>query len=890
MTWWRRLLQRERVERHLDAELRDHFERLVADYVQAGATEPEARRRARLAFGGMEQVKEDCRDVRGTRWLDELGQDVRYGLRVLRNSPAFTLVAVASLALGIGANSAIFALVDGVLLKSLPVREPERLVLLTDGSWTNPIWEQLRNRQHEWADSAMAWSDTRFDLSRGGTTEYVEGVWASGGFFEVLGVPAILGRTFSSADDQRSGGPDGPVAVISYAFWQRRFGGEAGVIGQTLTLDRVPFTIVGVTPPAFLGTSPGRSFDVAVPIGTQAVVQGGRHWLDARSTWVLEVMARLKPGQTAEEATKALRAIQPQIREATLPERWPPPMLEQYLRDGLTLAAAAAGPTGFRARYERPLMIIMVVVVLVLLIACANIANLMLARANGRRHELTMRLALGASRFRIARQLLVESLLLASIGAALGLLFAQWGSRLIVSQLSTPRSTVVLDLTLDWRVVGFTALVAVATALLFGIAPAIRIRRVAPIEALKEQSRAFAGEGRRVFGAPLLVVQVACTLVLVVAAGLFMRTFGKLATLDIGLDRDAVLVVDVDAARSRAPEGARLALHERIRAAVAAIPGVSSAGLSLITPVSGAGWNGPIELPDRPDVGPRERMAFYNSATPGWFATMGTRLRAGRDFNERDVFGGPPVAIANETFVKKYVKGNPLGQTIRFERGPEGVQPVEIVGVTQDAAYRAVRDPIPPVLYLPVAQAHGGDAPTRLSLSVRAASGTPTLLTRSIAEAVGQVDRDVSLTFRPLASFIDGALVRERLLAMLSGFFAALALLLAGIGLYGMTAYAVSRRKAEIGIRMALGAQSSRVVAMMLKKIALPVGLGLIAGAGLSYWASRYVGALLYDIDARDPLTFAGAAVFLAVVSLVAAWVPARRAAGIDPARVLHEG
>jgi predicted permease len=888
MNWWRRLLQRDRVERQLDAELRDHFERLVADYVRSGASDSEARRQARLAFGGMEQVKEDCRDARGTRWLDEIAQDLRYGQRMLRRSPAFTLVAVASLALGIGANSAIFALVDGVLLKSLPVRDPGRLVMIDDGSWTNPIWEQLRDRQQEWADGAIAWSDTRFDLSSGGATEFVEGVWASGGFFDVLGVPAVLGRTFSAVDDQRSGGPDGPVAVISYGFWQRRFGGEASVIGRSLTLDRIPFTIVGVTPPAFLGATPGRAFDVAVPIGTQAVVQGPRSWLDARSTWVLEIMARLKPGQTAEQATAALRAIQPQVRAATLPERWPPPALEQYLRDGLTLVPAAGGPADFRTRYAQPLWIIMVVVVLVLLIACANIANLMLARASGRRHELTMRLALGASRFRIARQLLVESLLLAVTGAALGLAFAQWGSRLIVAQLSTPRSTVVLDLALDWRVVGFTALVAVATALLFGVAPALRIRRIDPIEALKEQSRAFAG-GRRVFGAPLLVVQVAFTLVLVVAAGLFMRTFGKLATLDIGLDGDSVLVVDVDIARSNTGPDGRLALFERIREAAAAVPGVAGAGLSLITPVSGSGWNGPIELPDRPEVPVRERMSFYNSATPGWFAAFGTKLRSGRDFTDRDRPGGPAVAIANETFVRRYVKGQPVGQRIRYERGPEGITEVEIVGIAQDAAYRSVRDPIPPVLFLPLAQAHA-DGPTRLSLSIRAASGSPALLTRSVSEAISRLDRDVSLTFRPLASFIDGALVRERLLAMLSGFFAGLALLLAGIGLYGMTAYAVSRRKAEIGIRMALGARASRVVTMVLRGIAIPVGLGLAFGAALGYWAARYVGTLLYNLDARDPLTFVGAAVFLTVVSLFAAWLPARRAAGIDPARVLHEG
>ena len=888
MTWLRRLLQRGRAERQLDAELRDHLERLADEYRRRGLGDDDARRKARLEFGGLDQVKEQCRDVRGTRWLDEIAQDLRYGLRLLRQSPAFTLVAIASLALGIGANSAIFALVDGVLLKSLPVRDPQQLVLLDDGSWTNPIWEQIRNRQAEFSDGAAAWSDVRFDLSRGGATEFVEGLWTSGSFFDVLGVPAVLGRTFTAADDDRGGGPDGPVAVISYAFWQRRFGGDAAVIGRTLTLDRVAFTIVGVAPPSFLGPSQGRSFDVAVPLGTQAIVRGPASWLDERSTWVLEIIARLKPGQAAEHATAALRGIQPQIRAATLPERWPQPMLDEYLRDGLTFAPAAAGPRGFRTRYEQPLRIIMAVVAMVLLIACANIANLMLARASNRRHELTVRLAIGASRFRIARQLLVESLLLACLGAAAGLVFAQWGSRLIVNQLSTPRSTVVLDLTLDWRVVGFTALVAMLTALLFGVAPALRIRSVDPNDALKEQGRAFAGGSRRTLGAPLVALQVALTLVLVVAAGLFLRTFGKLATLDIGLDRDAVLVVDVDASRASAGPEARQALFERVRAAAAAVPGVAGAGLSLITPVSGAGWNGPVELPDRPEVPTRQRMTFLNSATPGWFEAYGTRLLAGRDFDARDASGAPQVAIANETFVRRYVKGDPLGQITRFERGPEGTQPVQIVGVVQDAAYRAIRDPIPPVLFLPLAQAHA-EGPTRLSLSVRSAAGSPAMLTRSLTAAITAVDPDLSLTFRPLAAFIDGALVRERLLAMLSGFFAGLALLLAGIGLYGVTAYAVSRRRAEIGIRMALGAHSSRVVGLMLGKIAWPVGIGLAAGAALSYWASRYVATLLYDVDPRDPLTFMAAALFLCGVSAIAAWLPARRAARIDPARVLRE-
>jgi predicted permease len=387
-------------------------------------------------------------------------------------------------------------------------------------------------------------------------------------------------------------------------------------------------------------------------------------------------------------------------------------------------------------------------------------------------------------------------------------------------------------------------------------------------------------------------VQVAFSLVLVVAAGLFMRTFATLATLDLGFERDPVLVVDVDASRSRVPAAQRTALFARVREAAAAVPGVARAGFSRITPVSGSGWNGPVELAGRPDLTERERMTFFNSVTPGWFATYGTSLRAGRDFDERDTAGAAAVGIANETFVRKFLQGaDPIGATVRYRRGPgDGPPVVRIVGVVQDAAYRSVRDPVPPVLYFPVAQAHAEETPAALSLSVRAAGGSPALLTRSLTDALALVDRDLSLTFRPLASYVNGALVRERMLAMLSGFFGALALLLAGIGLYGMTAHAVSRRRTEIGIRMALGADRGGVVRLVLRRVAAPVGLGLVAGAALSFWASRFVATLVYGLEPRDPATFAGAALVLAGTAVLAAWLPARRAARIDPARVLREG
>ena len=825
--------------------------------------------------------------------------DIRDAFRSLRSTPIVTAVAVLSLALGIGANTAIFSIIDSLVLKSLPVKDPEQLSIVnlsTDNtSFTNPIWEQIRARQ-DVIGTAAATSFTRFNLAQGGQAEMVDGTWASGAYFELLGVPALLGRTFTPDDDRRGGGPNGPVTVISYGFWQKRYGGAADVIGKSLTIERVPYTIVGVMPPEFFGTEVGRTFDVIIPIGTEPLIRGKESALDRRSNWWLRIIVRRKPGHDVDATTAALRGIQPQVRDATLPENWRPEDRKTYLAEPFVLADASTGTSSLRARYQRPLTTIMVVVALVLLIACANIANLLLARASARRHEMSVRLALGASRTRLFRQLLAESLVLSGMGAALGLAFAVWGSRLLLRQLSTSTTNVFLHVGVDWRMLAFTSAVAVATALLFGMAPARRGVRVQPNEALKEQGRGTSVDRRFGMGNLLVIAQVALSLILLVAAGLFIRTFSSLATLDVGFDRNPVLVVNAGAQRVGLEPAQRAAFYERLREAARAQPGVAFAALSAVTPVSGSSWQFLVEIPGGPELPERDRAVLVNLVSADFFQTLGTRLIAGRDFSTGDRPGAPGVAIVNEAFARKFFNGeNPVGRVVRQPAWPE--QPAtehQVVGLVQNATYRSLREELRPILYLPLAQSIA--PPSSISLSVRAAAGSPVLLTRPLAETLGALHRDLTLSFRPLKEQVNAGLIQERVVALLSGFFGALALLLAGLGLYGITAYAVNRRKAELGIRMALGAAPAAVVRLVLQRVALLVSLGVLAGLALAGAFILYggtvgaqtVAGLLHGVELRDPVTFGVAIAVLTIIAAFAGWLPARRASRIDPAAVLR--
>jgi putative ABC transport system permease protein len=825
--------------------------------------------------------------------------DIRDAFRALRATPVVSAVAILSLALGIGANTAIFSLVNSLMLRSLPVKEPQQLVQVMAGptrtSFSNPLWEQLRERDGQLFSGAFAYTAQRYNLARGGEAQLVNGVMASGKFFDVLGVPAILGRTFTPENDVRTGSgvEHRQVAVISHAFWQRHYGGAADAIGKAIELDRVPYTIIGVTGPEFTGVDQGTVYDVAIPLAAEPLMRGEKESaMDQRSWWWMRVMARLKPGDTMDRAIAALRGVQPQMREATIPPNYRPQDLPNYLKDPFTLRAAANGPNGLGRQYKDPLYIIMAVVALVLLIACANIANLLLARANGRRHELSVRVALGASRWRIARQLLAESAVLSACGTLLGLLFAQWGARLLVLELSGPSTASALSVGLDWRVLLFTASIATATALLFGIVPALRSTRVSPNEAIKAQGRSIVGESRFGFGSMLVVAQVALSLVLVVGAGLFMRTFSTLSSVRLGFEPDPILIVSANAKRSTIDPARRADLYERLRAAAASVPGVRSAALQSITPLTNSQWSTLIENPEGLSLPENDREVYVNEISAGFFATYGTPIVAGRDFTPQDTPAAPRRILVNETFAKKYFGGaNPVGRWVRDDRpSGENSPRKEIIGLVRDAVYDSLRDAVPPTVYQHVAQAEKPGP--NVTIAVRAASGSPALLTRSAADAIGRVDGDVTLTFKPYRDTVRAATVQERVVAMLSAFFGGLALLLAGIGLYGVMSYAVSRRRTEIGIRMALGAGPASAVKLVLGRVALLVGLGVAAGAVLSLWAAKFVASspLIYGIQPRDAGTLLTAALVLSTIGAMAGYLPARRASRIDPARVLREG
>jgi len=809
---------------------------------------------------------------------------------MLRKNPGFTAVAVLSLALGIGANTAIFQLVNAVRLKTLPVRDAQQLVnvRLMDleairGSRqsfyppvTNPIWERIRDRQEAFS-GVLAWGRNDLNLAQSGEVRLAKGLWVSGDFFNVLGVQPELGRLFTAVDDQR--GCAAPGAVISHSFWQREYGGDRNVIGRKVTLSDKPFEIVGVTPASFFGLEVGRTFDVALPICADAIVSGKNNRLDSGFNWWLTVTGRLKPGWTIEQATAQLQSISGPLFQQTLPPNYPPVSVNKYLQSQLMAVDGSAGYSQLRQNYERPLWLLLAIAGLVLLIACANLANLLLARASTREREIAVRQAVGASRSRIIRQLLVETLLLTALGTGLAVLLAQGLSRFLVSSIGTGFNSVFLDLTPDWRVLGFTAGVAALTCLLFGLTPALRATRIELSAVMKTTGRGLtAGGGRLSLRRALVVVQVALSLVLVASALLFTRSLNKLLTLDAGFNQENLLVARVNFRRLNIAPERRIEFKSQLLERIKAVPGVQAVAEADTLPLTGGGRGNAVWAEGKPD----DKIDIsFNRVGAEYFQTIQLPLRSGREFDSHDTLSSPKVAIVNETFVRQLHQTNPIGSRVVVETTPtEPETTYEIVGVARDAKFEELKEELIPVMYLPSLQDPQPAAGRQFLIRSNLPQGE---ITASVNRALNEVSPALDTNFEWFRTMVEGSMLRERLMAMLSGFFGVLALVLATIGLYGILSYGVASRTNEIGIRIALGARTREIVMLILREALVLVAIGIVAGIPAVFVVARFASSLLFDLSPTDPVSLTLAGLVMLAVAILAAYLPARRATRIDP-------
>jgi putative ABC transport system permease protein len=851
MSWyhrWRNVFRPQHLADEIDDEFQYHLAETVDRLIAAGMHPDDALREARRRLGNYTIQKERTRDVNIAAWLDGTRADLIYAARQLRSNPGFAAVAVLSLTLGIGANTAIFQLENALRLKQLPLRNPDELAAIdfekgaaragwwpagADATMTYPEWDQIRAQQQAFS-GLPAWSPAWFNLTNGGEPRFAEGLYVSGDFFEVLGVRAALGRTFTTEDDRATCNAG---AVISHSFWQREFGGDAAVLGHAVSLDGHSFPIVGVTPPSFFGIEVGHRYDAAIPLcADRLLAEDGVGRIPVRHCWWLRAIGRLKSGWTVQGATAHLRVLSPTIMEATLPPGYNPGLAKQYLANKLIAVDAGTGVSGLRERYKRPLWLLMATAGLVLLIACANLANLLLARATVREQEIAVRLAVGASRSRVIRQLLAESMLLALSGAALGAGLAVTLSRVLVELISSPRNPVFVDVAMDWRVLGFAVGVATLTCLLFGLLPAVQGTMISPSAAMRSGGRSVtAGRARSALRRALVAVQVAFSLVLLFGALLFERSLHNLLTADPGFRPEGLLTVNIDFSKAQYPQERRVAIYREFLDRLSAIPSVTSASQVSFTPVSGGTWDN-LAAPGNASATTSGKQSYFNSAGPRYFRTMGTRLIAGRDFDDHDTVSTPKVAIVNEAFARKFFAGaNPIGRT--FHQAADAGRPepaFQIVGLVANTKYRELREDFRPIAFFPLAQdEHPG---TQATYVLRIAGPPAQVINRAKAE-VRAMSSTIALEFVPLSAQLHDSLLREKLMATLSGSFGLLAGVVATLGLDGVIAYMVARRRNEFGVRMALGATSSDVVRLVLGEAVGLVAAGLGLGGALAILA-----------------------------------------------------
>ena len=885
----RNLFHRRSMEAELDAELRAHIEQQTEKYIKSGMSPEAAGRRARLELGGVEQIKEDVRDSWGVRTISELAQDVRYGLRQLRRNPGFAIVAILTLTLSIGANTAIFSLADAVMFRMLPVANPGELFQLRYTSpdsthdlsqFTNSMWEQVHKYQNVFS-GAFAWSNVdELSLVQGGTEQIANGLWVSGSFFSTLGLRPAAGRLIGGSDDRR-GCP--AIGVLSYGFWQGLYGGTKTAIGGTLSLNGHPVEVIGVAPRGFDGMDVGERFDVALPICATAIIHHSQSRLENRSMYWLNVAERVSLRMREMQLAASLSALSPKVFRSAVPLDSPPEVRRAYLKMALAVVPVGSGVSSLRGEFSLPLKILLAVAGFVLLIACANIAGLMLARGAARRKEIAVRLALGASRVRVVRQLLTECVLLSSAGALLGMLFAHWSAPLLVRMVSTTQEAVFVNLSPDSRTLGFVLGITLFTAVLFGLLPALSSTQLPLISAMKGIQSSDIKQPVPLRSRKWITAsQVAISFLLLVTCGLLLRTFVRLVTLNIGFDPHDVLLVHVNLKTANVPPSRNLDTNQEIESRLSALPGVLSASRSGVTPMSGAGWcKFTIHSDWSKSVTGINRLAFFNFVSPDYLSTMRTPMLAGRGFTRADAQNSRDVAVVNQSMTRRFFPGlNPIGRVFWIDQRD---RQIEVIGVMQDSKYGMVQEVSHPTIFMLDSHAPSPTWDTSMETFELRTAILPSGLISPARGTVAAVNNAIPVQFDTLTERVEDSLVQQRVMALLSGFFGVLALLLGMVGIFGTISYLVTQRQNEIGIRMALGAEKRDVLRMVIGqglKLAL---IGVIIGIAGALALTRFLASLLYGVKPTDPLTFIAVSLILMAVALLACYIPARRAAKVDP-------
>jgi len=892
---WRSLFRTRQVEAELDEELRFHLDTRTDQGLARGLALEEARRRAALGLEGVDQQKEACRDTRRTGWVEYLLRDARHGARLLAAQPGFTLAAVLSLALGIGANTAVFQVIDAVRLRALPVPRPGELARVevegghpnfgvsssADAQFTYPLWEIYRQQQQAFSH-VFAWATTQMLVGYGADARLVRLMWLSGDAFSTLELAPAAGRLLTPDDDRHGCSPN---MVLSHSYWQSQFAGDPGVTTRTLFLLDRQVPIVGVTPKSFFGLEVGSRFDIALPVCAQALWTS----IDRRDWFWLGVIGRLKPGWTMDRAAAEQRAISPALFESTEPTGYAPDVLKRYLALRLTAVPGGTGVSGLRDQYGDALWLLLAMTGLVLVLACTNIMNLLLARATAREHEIALRVAIGASRGRIVSQLLVESLLLALIGAVTGVIIAHPLSAGLVNLVSAEGDPLYIDLQTHWPVLTFAFLTGVSSCVLFGLVPAIRAARMSPGIALKTGGRGMTSTRERLLAQRSLVVaQVAISLVLVVGAALFLKTFNNLASVDTGIDPGNLIVgwlADFSPGRPSPDEAA--IRHDELLRTLRVVPGVASVASTTKVPLDGSSWTLAVSTPDTDPL--RRATSKFTYVSSGYFVTCGIRLLAGRDFSEADGRHSKPVIIVNQTFVRMHLpRSNPLGSSVRTVAEPGYPETTyEIVGVVADTKYSGVREANRAIAFVPYVQhpSLGGRGWPQVLIR---ASGAPQAVMAGVRRAVVAAHPSMTVAFAKLDEEIAKRMIRERVMAWLAAAFGFVAAFLAFVGIYGVISYLVQRRRHELAMRLALGAGRARIVRLITGQLGVLLGIGLAIGIGLAFAGAWSASALLFGVSWHDAATIAQSLSLLVLIAAIAMAVPAARASQIRETSALR--